>query len=267
MDDVVLQEDEIDASRAPLLEHLAELRTRLLIAMVAIVVAFSACFFVSKPIFFFLTEPFQAAMRQLGRHDTVKMVNTDAFGFFVVQIKVALFGGIILAFPVIAYQLYAFVAPGLYKKERGAVLPFMFAAPVMFVAGASFAYFIGLPFALEFALNQELKGPGLEVTYLPKVDEYLTLVTTLTLAFGFVFQIPVVLTLLARARMTSASALRKGRRYAIVGIAAFAACVTPPDVLSMTIMAVPIYLLYEISIWLVWLIERAQAKEDAAALA
>jgi sec-independent protein translocase protein TatC len=267
MDESVLAEDEIESSRAPLLEHLEELRSRLLITVLAIVVAFSACFFISKEIFYFLTEPFKAAMHQLGRSDTVKMVNTDAFGFFVVQIKVALFAGIILAFPVIAYQVYAFVAPGLYKKERGAVLPFMFAAPVMFLAGASFAYFIGLPFALEFALKQELKGPGLEVTYLPKVDEYLSLVTTLTLAFGFVFQIPVVLSRLARARMTSASALRKGRRYAIVGIAAFSAFVTPPDVLSMTIMALPIYALYEVSILLVWLIERAQAKEDAKAIA
>lgn len=268
MDDGVLapDESEIEASRAPLLDHLAELRTRILIAMIAIVVAFAACFGFAKQIFDFLTDPFRAAMHQLGRTGAVEMVNTDAFGWFSVQIKVALFAGIIVAFPIVAYQLYAFIAPGLYKRERGAVAPFMFAAPVMFLAGAAFAYFVGLPFALEFALKQEIKGPDLVVTYLPKVDEYLGLVMTITLAFGAVFQIPVVLSLLARARMTSASALRKGRRYAIVGIAAFSAFVTPPDVLSMMVMATPIYLLYEISIWLVWLIERAQAKEDAKAL-
>ncbi len=259
-------DDEIEASRAPLLDHLAELRTRLLIALGALVIAFAGSFLFARDIFMFLVEPFVTAVRvvhpdQAGQ--ALELVNTHAFGFFFVQLQVALFAGIIISFPVIAYQAYAFVAPGLYKRERMAAAPFMIAAPIMFLLGGAFVFYVAMPFALEFALKQEVTDGPIHVRYLPKVDEYLGLVTTLVLAFGLCFQMPVVLSLLARVGMITASALRKGRRYAIVGIAGVAACVTPPDVISMTLMAIPMYALYEISIWLVWFIERSRARAEA----
>jgi sec-independent protein translocase protein TatC len=263
-------EDEIEASRAPLLDHLSELRDRLVWALGALVVAFFVCFFVSKPIFEFLVEPFLTAIRTVHpdqADQALTLYNTHAFGFFFVQLQVALFAAVIVAFPVIAYQAYAFIAPGLYKRERGAVAPFLIAAPIMFLAGCAFVFYIAMPFALEFALKQEITEGPIQVRYLPKVDEYLGLLMTLVLAFGLCFQMPVVLSLLARVGILNAEMLRKGRRYAIVGIAAFSSLVTPPDVISMTLMAVPMYLLYEISIWLVFFIRKARDKEDAAAAA
>lgn len=260
---------EMEASRAPLLDHLVELRQRLLVAVIALLVAFVGCFAFAKEIFIFLVEPFKTALAVVHGPEAAKkgveLVNTHAFGFFFVQLRVALFAAIVVAFPVIAYQAYAFVAPGLYKRERLAVAPFLIAAPVMFLAGAAFVFFVAMPFALEFALKQEVNEGGVIIRYLPKVDEYLGLVTTLTLAFGFVFQVPVVLSLLARIGIVTAGLLRKGRRYAIVGIAAFSALVTPPDPISMMIMAIPVYGLYEISIWLVLLIEKARLKSEAKA--
>lgn len=262
-----LAPDDVEASRAPLLEHLTELRDRLWVACAALLVCFFACFFFSKQIFLFLTEPFLAALKAVRGPEAAKagldLVNTGALGFFAVQVKVALFAAIVIAFPVIAYQGYAFVAPGLYKNERKAVAPFLLAAPVMFLLGCAFVFYLALPYALEFALKQELLSGPVRVKYLPKVDEYLGLVTTLVLAFGAVFQVPVVLTLLARVGIVDAPMLRKGRRYAVLGIAAFSALVTPPDVVSMTLMATPVYLLYEVSIWLVWLIQKSRAKTEA----
>lgn len=262
-----VNDDEIEASRAPLLDHLVELRNRLIWALGALVIAFCACFFVSKPIFEFMVEPFKVAVArvhpdQVG--DAIDFVYTGAFGFFGVQMQIALFAAIVVAFPVIAWQAYAFIAPGLYKHERGAALPFLIAAPLMFIAGGAFVFYVAMPFALEFALKQEVEAGGVRVSYLPKVDEYLGLVTTLVLAFGLCFQMPVVLSLLARIGLIGAKMLRSGRRYAVVGIAAFAALVTPPDILSMTLMAIPMYLLYELSIWLVWAIEKARLKREAA---
>ncbi len=264
-------DDDIEASRAPLLEHLAELRDRLVRSVIAIVIGFVACFIFADPLFLFLAQPFQTAMAHVHPEragEAIQLINTGAFGFFSVKMQIALFGGIVLAFPIIAWQVYAFIAPGLYKKERAAAAPFMIAAPVMFLLGAAFVFYVAMPFALNFALTQELTDGPVQVTYLPKVEEYMGLVTTLVLAFGLMFQLPVVLSLLGRVGIVSTSLLRKGRRYAIVGIAAFSAMVTPNDLVSMFVMAVPVYLLYEISIWIVSAIEKArEAKEKAEAAA
>lgn len=260
-------EDEIEASRAPLLDHLAELRNRLVTSIIAIVIGFIGCFIFVDPIFMFLAQPFQTAMAVAHPEragEAIELINTGAFGFFSVKMQIALFGAIVLAFPVIAWQAYAFIAPGLYRKERAAAAPFLISAPIMFGLGAAFVFYVAMPFALNFALTQEVTEGPVRVTYLPKVEEYMGLVTTLVLAFGLMFQMPVVLSLLGRVGIVSSSLLRKGRRYAIVGIAAFAALVTPNDVISMFVMAVPVYALYEISIWIVAVIEADRVKKEKA---
>jgi sec-independent protein translocase protein TatC len=261
-------DEEIEASRAPLLDHLAELRNRLVTSVGAIVVGFIVCFIFVDPIFMFMVQPFQTAMAVAHPEragEAIQLINTGAFGFFSVKMQIALFGGIVAAFPILAWQAYAFIAPGLYRKERAAVAPFLLAAPIMFALGGAFVFCVAMPFALNFALTQEVTDGPVRVTYLPKVEEYMGLVTTLVLAFGLMFQLPVVLSLLGKVGIVSTSLLRKGRRYAIVGIAAFSALVTPNDVISMFVMAVPVYLLYEISIWIVAAMEKTRAKEEAAA--
>jgi len=259
-------DDEIEASRAPLMDHLMELRDRLVWSISAVVVGFIACFIFVDPLFMFLAKPFQTAMAVAHPEragEAIELINTGAFGFFSVKMQIALFGGIVLAFPVVAWQVYAFIAPGLYKRERMAVAPFMIAAPIMFALGAAFVFYVAMPFALNFALTQEVTDGPVRVTYLPKVEEYMGLVTTLVLAFGLMFQLPVVLSLLGKVGIVSSKLLQQGRRYAIVGIAAFSALVTPNDVISMFVMAVPVYLLYEISIWIVAAMERTRAKAEA----
>jgi sec-independent protein translocase protein TatC len=266
-------DDEIESSRAPLLDHLAELRNRLMTSLAWIVVGVIISFIFVSPIFMFLVQPFQTAMAHAHPEragEAVQLINTGAFGFFSVKMQIALFGGLVFAFPILAWQAYAFIAPGLYRKERAAAAPFMIAAPIMFALGAAFVFYVAMPFALNFALTQEVTEGPVRVTYLPKVEEYMGLVTTLVLAFGLMFQLPVVLSLLGRVGIVSVSALRKGRRYAIVGIAAFSALVTPNDVISRFVMAVPVYARYEISIWIVAAIERDRLKREkaeAAALA
>ncbi len=264
-------DDEVEASRAPLMEHLVELRARLIWSLLAVLLGFAVCFAFAVPIYDALLRPFStaAALVSDSSGETVvpQLIFTGPMEFFFVKVKMALFGGVILTFPVIAFQIYRFVAPGLYRNERGAFLPFMLASPALFALGASFVYFVMMPMVMRFALMQE-QAPDVDtiaIQLLARVSEYLSLITTLILAFGFSFQLPVILSLMGRVGLVSAAALRKGRKFAIVGILAFAAFFTPPDVISQILLGIPVLLLYEISIWSVALIERKRDAEDASA--
>jgi len=264
--------DEIESSNAPLLDHLNELRGRLIKCVIALIIGSIIAFIFVRPIFDTLIWPFETAVERYnaGRVDDglppadTNLIFTQVLGFFFAKLKLALFGGVILSFPVIAYQVYRFVAPGLYKNEKSAFLPYLIASPILFFVGAGLVFRFIFPFVIEFGLNQQQGfDSGGTASLLPKVDEYLKLATTLFLAFGLSFQLPVVLTLLGRVGIVSKAALKKGRRYALVGIFLFAAFATPPDPISQVMLGGAIYLLYEISIFCVGITEKKRAEREA----
>ncbi len=265
-----IESDEVEASKAPLLEHLNELRSRLIWSIAALAIAAGVCFAFAADIYNFLIAPYAAASVELRGEDAPPLgfVYLGPLEFFFAKLKLALFAGIFVAFPFIAYQLYAFVAPGLYKNERGAFLPFLIAAPILFSAGAAFVYYVMIPMVARFALGQEQVAIGeISIQHLPSVAAYLSLIMALMLAFGLSFQLPVVLSLLGKIGVVGSDTLRKGRKYALVGVLAFAAFFTPPDVISQVLLTVPVMLLYECSIWCVVLMERSREREEAEAAA
>jgi len=261
------QDDEIEKSSAPLIEHLIELRTRLIWSIGGFFVAFLVCFFFAKQLFNLLVIPFKWATSWAGL-DThkVELIYTAPQEFFFTQIKLAMFGGLVIAFPLIAAQIYKFVAPGLYKNERSAFLPFLIASPILFLLGASLVYFFFTPMVMWFFLAMQQAGTDdqVQISLLPKVSEYLSLIMTLIFSFGLVFQLPVVTTLMARVGLLSSQALVDKRKWAIVLAFIVAAVLTPPDPVSQIGLALPTILLYEISIWTARMIERNREQERVA---
>lgn len=300
-------DDEIEASRAPLMDHLVELRARLIRCVIALFVAFVLCFAFSQQAFTVLIHPFYVAAGLLairvqegkggGSGDflhqaqsmlvstrnmylvlagmkelpptpgqVTTMISTAPLEFFFTKVKLSVLGAVALSFPIWAQQVYAFVAPGLYKRERRAFLPFLIASPLLFLAGAAMVYFMIMPFLLWFSLSQQIVATaGISVQFLPKVSEYLDQVLSLLLAFGLGFQLPVVLALLGMAGIVNSKMLMSGWRYAVVGIVIVAAIITPPDPISQLLLSLPIVGLYFASVGCVWLIERARKREDEAA--
>ena len=232
---------DIDDSRAPLLDHLVELRRRLLWSLVALFAAFGICFYFARPIFAFLVQP----LRHAGQS---RIIFTGVGEGFFVEVKVAFFAALMLAFPVIANQLWQFVAPGLYRREKAALLPFLVATPVLFLTGAALAYYVAMPVALHFLLSFQGNIGGIQQEALPGVGNYLTFCTRFIFGFGAAFLLPILLMILERAGIVTREQLAKSRRYAIVGAAAVAAVLTPPDVVSMLLLLVPLYGLYEFAI-------------------
>ncbi len=246
--------DDIEASKAPLMEHLIELRQRLIHVLIGVGIAFMFCFYFADSIYTFLVKPYQWARGT----EKAKMIFTAPQEFFFTKLKLALFGAVCLAFPIIANQVWKFVAPGLYKNEKTAFLPYLIATPLLFIAGSAVVYFIVMPLMLTFFIGGEVNTDTLQIALEARVSEYLSLIMSLILGFGICFQLPVVLSLLARAEMIDAAGLRSFRRYAVVAITAAAAVLSPPDPFSMIAMMLPTWGLYEFSILLVDRIEKTR---------
>lgn len=247
---------DLDESRAPLLDHLIELRTRLVRSVFALLVGFAVCFYFADPILGFLVQPLKDAFPE----GEGRLIFTKLPEIFFVELKVGLFAGFMISFPIIANQLWAFVAPGLYAKEKKAFLPFLIATPILFCGGAALAYFVVMPTAFRWFLGFGGEAGGLEIEALPAAGDYLSLVMQFILAFGITFLLPVLLMLLHRAGIVTRAQLVSARRYVIVGVVALAAIVTPPDPGSQVILAVPLLLLFEGSLVLMRLQERTMRK-------
>lgn len=255
------QLDDLDETQAPLLDHLAELRTRLLRCVMALAVAFGVCLYFAQDIFGFLVRPLTEAF-PAGEG---RLIYTKLYEAFFVEIKIALFAAFFISFPIIANQLWAFVAPGLYAREKRAFLPFLVATPVLFISGASLAYFLVMPTAFRWFLGFEGTRGGLKLEALPGTGDYLDLVMQFILAFGISFLLPVLLMLLNRAGLVSRTQLVRARRYVVVGIFIVAAVITPPDVISQLLLAIPLLMLFEGTLVLMWFSERKARREAEAA--
>lgn len=249
---------DIDDTKAPLLEHLIELRQRLLRCIYALGVTFGICYFFSDKIFAFLVQPLHEAFGSAGG----KLVYTKLYEAFFVQVKVALFGAFFVSFPIIANQLWAFVAPGLYAKEKRALLPFLVATPILFTMGAALAYYVVMPTAFHFFLKFQGNSGGLQIEALPSTDAYLALVMQFILAFGISFLMPILLMLLNRAGIVTRQQLKGVRRYMWVAAFIVAAVLTPPDVVSQCMLAIPLILLYELTLIAIWLTDRSRAGKE-----
>lgn len=250
---------DLDDTRAPLMEHLIELRRRLLWSFAALGAAFAVCLYFARPIFAFLVQP-------LLRAGQGRLIYTDVFEAFFAEIKVAFFAAIMVAFPIMASQLWQFVAPGLYAKEKRAFAPFLIMTPVLFLMGAALAYYVAMPLALHFLLGYQGDLGGIKQEALPAVGNYLTFVTKFLFGFGVAFLMPVLLMLLEAAGLVTRLQLKAGRRYAIVAAFAIAAVLTPPDVFSQLLLAVPLVLLYELALIAIWFTERKRAREQTKEL-
>ena len=250
---------DIDETQAPLLDHLIELRTRLVRSVIALTIAFAVALYFADDIFGFLVRPLTGAF-PAGEG---RLIYTKLYEAFFVEIKVALFAAFMVSFPIIANQLWAFIAPGLYAKEKKAFLPFIFATPVLFTMGASLAYFVVMPTAFKWFLGFEGERGGLTQEALPAMGDYLSLVMRFILAFGISFLLPVLLMLLNRAGIVTRKQLSTARRYVIVAIFGVAAIITPPDIVSQVILAGPLILLFEGSLLLMWFSEKKRAELEA----